>query len=69
MTDTQRVIEYFRTHPGATRGEAQQALGWIHVTARMSDARKNGVEFQKWRDGKAWRFRVVDEPVQLQAFA
>lgn len=68
MTDTERVVAYFRTHPDSSRGEAQAALGWIHVTARMSDARKLGVEFIKYRDGKAYRFRVVERPQQLTAF-
>ena len=59
MTDWQRVVAYFRTHPGASRGEAQQALGWIHVTARMSDARARGIEFDKVRDDKGvWRYWV-----------
>jgi hypothetical protein len=61
MTDWQRVVAYFQDHPGSSRGEAQQALGWIHVTARMSDARLRGVEFDKQRDDKGvWRFWVVE---------
>lgn len=70
MKDWERVVAYLRDHAGASRGEMQQALGWIHVTARMSDARRNGVEFVKWRDDKGvYRFRVVERPVQLEAFA
>ena len=66
--DTARVVAWLRANPGATRFEMQQALGGIHVTARMSDARAAGIEFDKVRDGKAWRFSVVEKPVQLTAF-
>lgn len=42
--DTIRVVEWFRHHPASTVNEARAAL-WLHVTARMSDARKHGVVF------------------------
>ena len=63
--DTARVVVWLRANPGATRYEIQTALGGIHVTARMSDARAAGIEFTKIRDGKAWRFSVKERPVQL----
>ena len=63
--DTRRVVDWLRANHGATRFEMQQALGGVHVTARMSDARAAGVEFEKVRDGKAWRFSVVEKPEQL----
>lgn len=63
--DTRRVVDWLRANPGATRFEMQQALGGVHVTARMSDARAAGVEFDKVRDGKAWRFSVVEKDEQL----
>lgn len=44
--DTIRVIEWFRAHPGSTVNEAKVAL-WLHITARMSDARKEGVVFDQ----------------------
>ena len=44
--DTIRVVEWFRAHPGSTVNEAKVAL-WLHVTARMSDARKEGVVFEQ----------------------
>jgi hypothetical protein len=61
-TDTERVIDYFREHEGASRAEAQRDLGWIHVTARMSDARRDfGITFAKWRDDQGvYRFRIVE---------
>lgn len=44
--DTIRVVEWFRQHPGSTVNEAKVAL-WLHITARMSDARKEGVVFDQ----------------------
>lgn len=64
--DTARVVAWLRQNPGATRFEMQQALGGVHVTARMSDARAAGIVFRKERDGKAWRFSVVERPVQQE---
>ena len=63
--DTRRVVEWFRHNPGSTRYEAQRALDGLHVTARMSDTRAAGVVFSKVRDGKAWRFSIVEQPRQL----
>ena len=66
MTDWERVVAYLKEHPGSSRGEMQQALGWIHVTARMSDARRNGVQFLKWRDADGvYRFRVVERSAPI----
>jgi len=50
MTDWERVVAWFRAHPGSSRWEAQSALHGIHVTARMSDARLHGITFDKARD-------------------
>lgn len=59
-TDTRRVIDWFREHPGSSRFEAQVGLHGVHVTARMSDARDSGVEFQKWRDDKGvFRYSIA----------
>jgi len=59
VSDWQRVVAYLSEHPGSSRGEMQAALGWIHVTARMSDARANGVKFDKWRDERGvYRYTV-----------
>ena len=70
--DTERVVEWFREHPWSTVNEARDAL-WLHITARMSDARKEGVVFEK-RSARVngrmvVRHRVVDpEPVQVALF-
>ena len=44
--DTARVVQWFAEHPDSTVNEARFAL-WTHVTARMSDARKEGVVFDQ----------------------
>jgi hypothetical protein len=64
--DTIRVVEWFRQHPDSTVNEAREAL-WLHVTARMSDAKKEGVRFSKTEQRvngrRVVRFRVeVREP-------
>lgn len=69
-TDTDRVVQWFREHPGSSVMDVRFGLFISNVTARMSDARDVGVKFHKWRDDKGvYRYRVVDpEPVQLAAF-
>lgn len=60
--DTIRVVEWFRAHPDSTVNEAREAL-WLHVTARMSDAKKHGVRFSKTEQRingrRVVRFRVA----------
>jgi len=61
MTDTERVVQYLREHPGSSVMDIRFALFISNVTARMSDAREAGVEFHKWRDDKGvYRYRVVE---------
>ena len=59
--DTIRVVEWFRQHPDSTVNEAKVAL-WLHITARMSDARKEGVVFDastsRVNGRRVVRFRV-----------
>jgi hypothetical protein len=67
MTDTDRVVTFLREHPGSSVMDIRLGLWVSNVTARMSDAREQGVTFAKWRDDKGvYRYRVVDpEPVQM----
>lgn len=64
-TDTQRVVDFFREHPGSSVMDVRFALYISNVTARMSDARDQGIEFEKWRDDNGvFRYRVsVRAPV------
>jgi len=67
MTDADRIVRFLREHPGSSVMDIRFALFISNVTARMSDARADGVTFVKWRDDRGvYRYRVVDpEPVQL----
>lgn len=66
MTDWQRVVRWFREHPGSSVQEVRFGLFISNVTGRMSDARVNGVKFDKWRDASGvFRYRVVEPRVVL----
>jgi hypothetical protein len=66
-TDVERVVQFFREHPGSSVMDVRFGLYISNVTARMSDAREQGITFAKWRDDHGvYRYRVVDpEPVQM----
>lgn len=67
QTDTARVVQYLREHPGSSVMEVRFDLFISNVTARMSDARAEGIKFAKWRDERGiYRYSVVEpEPVQM----
>lgn len=69
MTQTERVIAFLRTHPQATSLEITLATNVVNTTGRISDARAAGVNVvcETRSDGRKG-YRVVEEPVQLQAF-
>lgn len=68
-TQTARLVEYLRTHPQATGLEIVRALSLPKYTSRISDARAAGIEIvcETRSDGRKG-YRVVEQPVQLQAF-
>lgn len=60
MTDWERIVAFLNDHPGSSRGELQEALGWaFNVTARISDARAHGFVISKTKVNGVWRFRVA----------
>lgn len=66
MTDVDRIVAWFREHPGSSVMEVRFGLYISNVTARMSDARREGFAFEKWRDERGvWRYRLVEAPKQL----
>lgn len=70
MTQTDRLVEFLRSHPEATSLEVTLACGIVNVTGRISDARAAGVDIVCVRrsDGRQG-YRVVDpEPVQVALF-
>lgn len=67
-TDTDRILAWFRDHPGSSVMDIRLNLFISGVTQRMSDARDEGFEFIKWRDDKGvYRYRLV-EPGQRTLF-
>jgi hypothetical protein len=64
MTDWERVVKWFREHPGSSVQEVRFGLFISNVTGRMSDARAHGFEFHKWRDDKGIFRYSVEEPGQ-----
>ena len=60
-TDTDRVVQFLRDHPGSSVMDIRFALFISGVTQRMSDARAEGFEFHKWRDDRGvTRYRLVE---------
>jgi hypothetical protein len=69
MTDWQRVVHFLQEHPHSSTQEIRWALRISNVTGRMSDARANGIEFDKRadpRNRKVWRYRVVERKPVLR---
>lgn len=64
MTDWERVVNWFREHPGSSVQEVRFGLFISNVTGRMSDARAHGHEFRKWRDDRGIFRYAVEEPDQ-----
>lgn len=59
-TDTLRVVDWFLEHPGSSVMDVRFGTFISNVTARMSDARELGYEFEKWRDERGvYRYRVI----------
>ena len=66
--DTERIVRWLRAHPSSSVMEIRFALFISNVTARMSDCRKQGIEFTKYRDPNGvFRYSVV-EPGQGTLF-
>lgn len=42
MTQTQRLLDFLQTHPGASSWEIQLALALTNATGRLSDLREMG---------------------------
>jgi len=69
MTQADRLLAYLRTHPGASSLEITLALRIVNVTGRVSDLRAQGHVIHAWRaESGTWRYAVLEQPVQLEAF-
>ena len=59
-TDTERLVQFLRDHPGSSVMEVRMSLWISNVTGRMSDARAQGITFAKWRDDHGvYRYSIV----------
>lgn len=70
MTQTERLVEYLRSHPEATSLEVTMACGIVNVTGRVSDARAAGYDIRCERrsDGRQGYVLVEPELVQTALF-
>lgn len=65
-TLAERIHRYLLEHPGSSTWEMGVDLHIANVTARMSDLRAAGYDFEKWRDDKGvWRYRIVEPELTL----
>jgi flagellar basal body rod protein FlgF len=62
MTQTERLIEYVRSHPEASSLDITLACGIVNVTGRVSDARAQGVDIVCVRRFDGRQGYVVREP-------
>ena len=67
LTQTERLVEFVRTHPLASSLEITLACGIVNVTGRVSDARAEGIDIRCERrfDGRQG-YRVVEPVGQLE---
>jgi hypothetical protein len=66
MTQTERLVEFLRSHPEATSLEITLACNIVNVTGRVSDARAQGVDIvcERRADGRQG-YRIVERPEQM----
>jgi hypothetical protein len=66
MTQTERLVAYLRSHPGASGLEIIAALALPKYTSRISDARAAGVQIVCERRSDGFRgYRVVEPRAPL----
>lgn len=68
MTQTQRLVQYLRSHPGASGLELIAALTIVNHTGRISDARAAGFDIVCEKREGISRYWLKEAPVQLEAF-
>jgi len=69
-TQTERVVEFIRSHPEASSLEITWACGVVNVTGRISDARAAGIDIvcERRIDGQQGYTVRDPEPVQVALF-
>jgi hypothetical protein len=68
MTQTERLVRYLRTHPGASGMEIIAALALPKYTSRISDARAAGFDVVCVKKGGLNRYYLREAPVQQAMF-
>jgi hypothetical protein len=68
MTQTERLVRYLRTHPGASGMEIIAALALPKYTSRISDARAQGFDVVCVKEGGLNRYYLRETPVQQAMF-
>jgi hypothetical protein len=68
MTQTERLVRYLRTHPGASGMEIIAALALPKYTSRISDARAQGFDVVCVKEGGLNRYYLREKPVQQAMF-
>jgi hypothetical protein len=68
MTQTERLVRYLRTHPGASGMEIIAALALPKYTSRISDARAQGFDVVCVKEGRLNRYYLRETPVEQVMF-
>jgi hypothetical protein len=61
-TQKERLVEFLRSHPGATSLEITLACRIVNVTGRVSDARADGLDIRCERRSDGEQGYTVYEP-------
>lgn len=68
MTQTEKLVRYLRTHPGASGMEIIAALALPKYTSRISDARAQGFDVVCVKEDGLNRYYLREKPVQQAMF-
>lgn len=68
-SQTVRLLDYLTRKPGASAMQIINALALPNYRARVSDLRAQGYVIEAKRDKYGiHRYRIIERPVQLEAF-
>ena len=65
-TQTERVLDYLMSHPGASSLEMTTVLAIVNITGRISDLRAQGHTIIDVREGGVHRYYLVHPDEQLR---
>jgi hypothetical protein len=67
-TQTERLVRYLRSHPGASGMEIIAALALPKYTSRISDARDQGFDIECVKERGINRYYLREKPTQTVLF-